>query len=82
MHNDSTLGPRYNLSHMPDSSPTTEGFEKAGFDVSLIDANLRLDPETRALRHQGALDLLIVLSELGKEIRGELENDTAAPARR
>lgn len=82
MHDDSTFGPRFSLSNMPDSSPTTKGFEKAGFDVSLIDANLRLDPETRALRHQGALDLLTTLSALGTELRGEPERTAPAPVRR
>ena len=82
MHYDSSIGPRYSLSHMPDSAPTTDRFEQAGFDVSLIDANLRLDPEARALRHQGALDLLTTLSALGSEIRGEPERTTPATVRR
>lgn len=62
--------------------PLTRELEQAGFDVSLIDANLRLDPEARALRHQGALDLLTTLSALGGEIRGEPERTTPATVRR
>ena len=62
--------------------PSTGDLELAGFDPSLIDANLRLDPEARALRHQGALDLLTTLSELGNEISGEPEGTTATPVRR
>ncbi|MGE0032183.1 MAG: hypothetical protein AB7T20_13785 [Steroidobacteraceae bacterium] len=60
----------------------TKDLEQAGFDASLIDANLRLDPETRALRHQGALDLLTALSALGNENRGESERTPAATVRR
>jgi hypothetical protein len=55
---------------------------RAGFDVSLIDANLRLDPEARALRHQGALDLVTALAAKGNETSGRPEPVAPAALRR
>jgi hypothetical protein len=54
----------------------------AGFDVSLVEANLRLSPEERVLRHQAALDLAIALSTSGSKIRGRPEAAARAPVRR
>lgn len=47
---------------MRDALPLTDDLDEAGFDASLIDANLRLSHEERAVRHQGALDLATALA--------------------
>ena len=39
--------------------------ERAGFDLSLVDSNLRLSFEQRALRHAAALALALELREAG-----------------
>lgn len=39
--------------------------EKAGFDLSLIDSNLRLTVEERLLRHDAALELVLELRAAG-----------------
>ena len=39
--------------------------EKAGFDLSLIDSNLRLTVEERLLRHDAALELVLKLRAAG-----------------
>jgi hypothetical protein len=39
--------------------------ELAGFDLSLIDSNLRLSVEERLLRHDAALELVLELRAAG-----------------
>jgi len=51
--------------------------ELAGFDLSLIDENLRLSPEQRVIQHQAALEFALELERAGKELR---ERDQSAPA--
>jgi hypothetical protein len=51
-----------------------EEARRAGFDLSLIDSNLALTPQERALRHESALELMLALREAGhllavKELR-------------
>ncbi len=43
-----------------------EEAEKAGFDLSLVDANLRLSYEERAMRHAAALEFALELREAGR----------------
>jgi hypothetical protein len=40
-----------------------EEARRAGFDLSLIESNLALTPEERALRHESALELVLALRE-------------------
>jgi hypothetical protein len=55
---------------------------ESGLDVSLIEANLRLSAEQRALRHQAALDVVIALEFEGSKARGRPEATARAPVRR
>jgi len=48
----------------PDEKAIEEA-ERAGFDLSLVDSNLRLSFEQRALRHADALSLALELREAG-----------------
>ena len=38
--------------------PDVEAARRAGFDLDLLDSNLALSPEERALRHDSALELV------------------------
>ena len=49
--------------------------EKAGFDLSLVDSNLRLSVEERLLRHDSALELVQALRAAGAAMYAQ-----AAPA--
>ena len=49
--------------------------EKAGFDLSLVDSNLRLSVEERLLRHDAALELVLELRAAGAAMYAQ-----AAPA--
>lgn len=51
----------------------------AGIDLGLIDDNLRLTPEQRALQHQAALDLALEIERAGLRLRERLANAAAAP---
>lgn len=42
-----------------------EAANQAGIDVSLLDSNLALTPEERALRHESALELALALRAAG-----------------
>ncbi len=42
-----------------------EEARRAGFDLDLLDSNLALTPEQRALRHASALELVQALREAG-----------------
>jgi hypothetical protein len=67
---------------MPSSETTTDLLAEAGFDTSLIEANLRLSLEERVLKHQAALDLAIGLKNAGSKIRGRSEAAARATDRR
>jgi hypothetical protein len=45
-----------------------EEAERAGLDMSLIDANLRYSYEQRVVHHQEALDLVLALEKAGYEV--------------
>ena len=53
--------------------------ELAGIDLSLIDANLRLTPEQRAVQHQAALRLALEFERAGKVLR-ERTQQSSQPA--
>ena len=42
-----------------------EDARQAGFDLDLLDSNLALTPEQRALRHESALELFLELRAAG-----------------
>jgi hypothetical protein len=67
---------------MPKQLTATEDAQQAGFDPSLIEANLRCTYEERVLRHQSALDLMLELSRIGEDLRGRDQPTAAAPLRR
>jgi hypothetical protein len=48
-------------------NPAIVEAEKAGFDLSLVDASLRLTPEARAKQHDQALALVLELDRIRKE---------------
>jgi hypothetical protein len=50
-----------------------ESLQKVGIDASLIEANLRLSPEQRALKHQAALELVMECERQGAKARGRPE---------
>jgi hypothetical protein len=45
-----------------------EEAERAGFDMSLIDANLRSSYKQRVVHHQEALDLVLELEKAGHQV--------------
>ena len=49
----------------PPTDPAIEEARRAGFDLDLLDSNLALTPEQRALRHDSALELVLALREAG-----------------
>jgi hypothetical protein len=57
----------------------TEEAERAGIDMSLIDENLRLTPEQRALQHDSALELVIAMEAAGRQLRNAAHPTTPAP---
>jgi hypothetical protein len=48
----------------PANDPIEEA-RRAGLDLDLLDSNLALTPEERALRHESALELMLALKEAG-----------------
>lgn len=61
-------------------STDIEAAVRAGIDLGLIDDNLRLTPEQRALQHQDALDLALEVERAGQRLR-ERSAKTSAKAR-
>jgi hypothetical protein len=51
--------------------------QKAGFDLSLIEANLALSLEDRVRRHQAALDLVLELEKAKTKRDDALRNSSA-----
>jgi hypothetical protein len=54
---------------------------EAGFDLSLIEANLSYSYEKRAELHDAALELALEFERIGRQLRGETERTSAAPLR-
>ena len=50
----------------PDAGPAWRAAVEYGFDMSLIEASLKLTPEQRLEEHQQVLDFLIELQESGQ----------------
>ena len=50
---------------MEQTDPALEEARQAGIDLDLLDSNLALTYEERALRHQSALQLALMLREAG-----------------
>jgi hypothetical protein len=59
----------------------TEAAERAGIDLSLIEENLRLTPEQRALQHDSALELALLMEAAGQRLRNATQPTTPAPVR-
>jgi hypothetical protein len=59
-----------------------EEAERAGFDMSLIDANLSYSYEKRVLLNDAALDLALELERIGRELRGLTESTDSDTLRR
>ncbi len=55
-----------------------EAAERAGFDLSLIEENLRLTYEQRAQQHDSALELALQFESAGKKLRDAAQSATAA----
>ena len=49
----------------PDAGPAWRAAVEYGFDMSLIEASLKLTPEQRLAEHQQVIDFLIELEESG-----------------
>jgi hypothetical protein len=50
----------------PDAGPAWRAAMEYGFDMSLIEASLKLTPEQRLAEHQQAINFMIELQESGK----------------
>lgn len=55
---------------MPEPLNAVEEAERAGFDMSLLDANLSYSYEKRVLLHDAALELALELERIGRQLRG------------
>ena len=53
--------------------------EKAGFDLSLVDSNLRLTVEERMLRHDSALEFVLELRAAGAAMYAQAAPAAASP---
>ncbi len=54
---------------MGNASKAIEEAERAGFDSSLIDANLSNSYEKRVLLHDAALALALEMEKIGRQLR-------------
>ncbi len=59
-----------------------EEAERAGFDSSLIDANLSYSYEKRVLLHDAALELALEMEQAGRQLRGTAQPIATTPLRR
>jgi hypothetical protein len=59
-----------------------EEAERAGFDSSLIDANLSYSYEKRVLLHDAALELALEFEKVGRRLRGDTQSTSPASVRR
>jgi len=55
-----------------------EEAERAGFDSSLIDANLSYSYEKRVLLHDAALTLALEMERIGRQLRGDPQPTASA----
>ena len=53
--------------------------QQAGFDLSLVEASLRLSYEERLVQHQAALAWVLAAEKAGREMRERTQRTTAAP---
>ena len=53
--------------------------ERAGFDLSLVNENLRMSHEQRSLQHQAALDLALEMERAGRALREQSQRASATP---
>jgi len=67
---------------MTDYIDAVQEAERAGFDSSLIDANLSYSYEKRVLLHDAALELALEMERAGRQRRGNAQSTSAAPLRR
>jgi hypothetical protein len=58
--------------------PDVAAARRAGFDINLIECNLALTPEERALRHASALELVLLLRNAGNNIHAQPASSVAA----
>lgn len=58
-----------------------EEAERAGFDLSLIDANLSYSYEKRVLLHDAALELALEIERIGRELREAAKPTDSDPLR-
>jgi len=56
--------------------------ERAGFDMSLIDANLGYSYEQRVLLHDSALELALEFERIGRRLRGATQQTDSDALRR
>ena len=63
---------------MRDSSPDIEAARRAGIDMALVEENLHLNLEQRALQHQAALDLALEIERAGCKLRERPAKTSAA----
>jgi hypothetical protein len=56
-----------------------EEAERAGFDSSLIDANLSYSYEKRVLLHDAALELALEIERAGQQLRGNTQPTATTP---
>jgi hypothetical protein len=70
------------LRAMSKASISMEEAARAGFDVSLIEANLSYSYEKRVLLHDAALELALECERAGRRFRGEAESAPPVPLRR
>jgi hypothetical protein len=50
----------------PDAGPAWRAAHEYGFDMSLIEASLKLTPEQRLAEHQQVIDFLLEVQEAGR----------------
>ena len=50
----------------PDAGPAWRAAAKYGFDMSLVEDALRMNPEQRLEQHQNALDMILEVKEAGE----------------
>lgn len=67
---------------MSDSLNPIEEAELAGFDMSLIEANLSYSYEKRVLLHDAALLLALEMERIGRQLRGDTQSTAARTVRR
>lgn len=65
---------------MSSDDKAIEEAERAGFDLSLVDSNLRLSYDDRAARHEGALAFALELRKAGRDYYAQ-STLVAEPAR-